>query len=104
MAAVLSKAEVKRNALLAFVDFHRRSTDGSFRVVKVSAEDMTSEIGREVNSFTEKDVECRPVRDGWICTIHHLHLSKTQKGIPRVFEYEVRDDPSKAIYDCKAVG
>jgi len=58
MAAVLSKAEVKRNALLAFVDFHRRSTDGSFRVVKVSAEDMTSEIGREVNSFTEKDVEC----------------------------------------------
>ena len=103
MPAVSGEAEVKRNALLAFLDFHRRSADGSFRVVKVSAEHMASEIGRELDSFTEKDVECQQVRDGWICTIRHLHLSKTQKGMPRVFEYKVRDDPSTAKYDCRAV-
>jgi hypothetical protein len=104
MPTVFSEAEVKRNALLAFFDFHRRFADGSFRVVKMSAKDLASEIGREPDSFTENDVECQQVRDGWICTVRHLHLSKTQKGMPRVFEYKVRDDPSTAKYDCRAVG
>jgi len=104
MPAVLSEAEVRRNALTSFLDFHRRSADGSFRVVKMSAKGLAPETGREVNSFAEKDVECQQVCDGWICTIRHLHLSKTQKGMPRVFEYEVRGDPSTAKYDCRAVG
>jgi len=102
MAAVFNEAEVKQNALLAFRDFHRRSADGSFRGAKISAGDMTSESDRDVDSFTQKDVECRQVPDGWVCTIHHLHLSKTQKGIPRIFEYKVGDDPTQAKYDCRS--
>jgi hypothetical protein len=54
-----------------------------------------------MDSFTEEDVECRQTRGGWTCIIQHLHISKTQKGMPHVFEYELEDDPTKARYDCK---
>jgi hypothetical protein len=64
----------------------------------------TLDLKRETGSFTEEDVECRQTRDGWVCVIHHLHMSKTQKGRLYVFEYEVKDDPTKARCDCKPTG
>jgi hypothetical protein len=97
----ISEELAKRNALLAFIDFHRQSVDTTTRVVKLPLDLAASHIGLETDSFTDKDVECRQTRDGWVCVIRHLHLSKTQKGMPHVFEYEIEDDPTKARYDCR---
>jgi hypothetical protein len=97
----ISEELAKRNALLAFIDFHRLSTDTTTRVVKLPLDRAASDIGLEMDSFTDRDVECRQTHDGWVCVIRHLHLSKTQKGMPHVFEYEIEDDPAKARYDCR---
>jgi len=101
MPTVLSEEEVERSALSAFIRFHRQSANGSIRIVKVPVEEATPEVGLEMDSFTEEDVKCRRTNGGWACTIQHLHLSKTQKGMPYVFEYEVEDDLRKATFRCK---
>jgi hypothetical protein len=104
MPTVLNELDAKRNALSAFLDFHRRFADTTTYVVRPPLERAAANLKLETDSFTEEDVECRHTRGGWVCVIHHLHMSKTQKGMPHIFEYEVRDDPSKARYDCKPTG
>ena len=104
MPAVLNEQDAKRNALSAFFDFHRESADATTQTMRPSLDRATLSLKRETDSFTEEDVECRQTRDGWVCVIHHLHVSKTQKGRPHIFEYEVKDDPTKARYDCKPTG
>jgi hypothetical protein len=97
----ISEELTRRNALLAFVEFHRQSTDGTTRVVKLPLDSAASDMVLETDSFTDRDVECRQTQDGWVCVISHLHLSKTQKGMPHIFEYEIQDDPAKARYECR---
>ena len=97
----ISRELAKRNALLAFIGFHRQSVDTITRVVRLPLNLAGSHIGVETDSFTDKDVECRQMHDGWVCLIRHIHLSKTQKGMPHVFEYEIEDDPTKSRYDCR---
>jgi hypothetical protein len=104
MPAVLNEQDAKRNALSAFVDFHRRSADTTTHAVRLPLDRATPGLEREMDSFTEEDVECRQMRNGWVCVIHHLHMSKTRKGMSHVFEYEVKDDPAKARCDCKPTG
>ena len=104
MPEVLNELDAKRNVLSAFVDFHRRSADTTTRAVRLPLDRAAPGLEREMDSFTEKDVECRQTHSGWVCLIQHLHMSKTQKGMPYIFEYEVRDDPTKARYDCKSTG
>jgi hypothetical protein len=101
MPTVLNELEAKRNTLAAFIHFHRQFADGMIRVVRMPVDGATPEVGLGMDSFTEGDVKCRQIHGGWACLIHHLHLSKTQKGMPHIFEYEVEDDPTKARYDCK---
>jgi hypothetical protein len=98
---IISEELAKRNALSAFVEFHRQSADATIRVVKFPLDSSASDMALERDSFTDKDVECRHTQDGWVCVIRHLHLSKTQKGMPHIFEYEIQDDPAKARYECR---
>jgi len=104
MSTVMSEMDAKRNALSAFVDFHRRSADTITHVVKVPLDQAAPDLKLEMDSFTEDDVECRQMPDGSVCVINHLHMSKTQKGMPHIFEYEIKDDPAKARYQCKPTG
>jgi len=104
MPIVLNELDAKRNALSAFVDFHRRSADTITHVVKLPLDQAPPDLKLETGSFTEEDVECRQMPDRWVCVIHHLHMSKTQKGMPHIFEYEVKDDTTKARYECKPSG
>jgi len=104
MPAVLNEQDAKRNALSAFVNFHRELADTTIHAVRLPLDRTTPGFEREMDSFTEEDVECRQTRNGWVCVIHHLHMSKTSKGMPHIFEYEVKDDPGKARCDCKPTG
>ena len=104
MPAVLNERDAKRNALSAFVSFHRELAGSTTHVVRLPLDPATRGLEREMDSFTEEDVECRQTRNGWVCVIHHLHMSRARKGMSHIFEYEVKDDPAKARYDCKPVG
>jgi len=104
MPAVLNEQNAKRNALSAFFDFHRELADTTTHAVRLPPDRAIPGLEREKDSFTEKDVECRQTGSGWVCVIHHLHMSKTSKGMSHIFEYEVKDDPAKAKCDCKPTG
>ena len=104
MPAVLNEQDAKRNALSAFVDFHRELADTTTHAVRLPLDRAPPGLEREMDSFTEEDVECRQTSNGWVCVIHHLHMSKTRKGMSHIFEYAVKDDPAKARCDCKPTG
>ncbi len=104
MPAVLSEQDAKRNAFSAFVNFHREIADTPTHAVRLPLDRATPGFEREMDSFTEEDVECRQTRNGWVCAIHHLHMSKTRKGMSHIFEYEGKNDPAKASCDCKPAG
>jgi len=104
MPAVLNEQDAKRNALSAFVDFHRELAGTTTQAVRLPLDRATRGLEREMDSLTEEDVKCRQTRNGWVCVIHHLHMSKTRKGMSHIFEYEVKDDPAKARCDCKLSG
>ena len=102
MPSALSRTEAKQNALSAFIRFHKESNQIT-RAVKMEPNDASRGVGTDTDIFTEEDVKCSLTRGLWVCLIYHLHLSRTQKGMPYVFKYVVQDNLLKAKFECKPI-
>ena len=101
MVAVISELEARRNALSMFIEFHKQPSEQPVRAVRFEPNGTSPTMGSAIDVFSETDVKCNRRNGSWICVIYHLHVSKTQKGMPHVFEYIIENDATKARFDCK---
>jgi hypothetical protein len=86
LPTAINELEARRNALSMFIEFHKQSTERSTRAVRFEPNGMSPTLGPGIDVFSEGDVKCNRTNGGWTCVIYHLHVSKTQKGMPYVFE------------------
>jgi hypothetical protein len=103
MPAVINETEARRNTLSSFIEFHRQSTERPLRAVRFEPNGTSPTAGSAIDMFSEADVKCNRKNGSWTCVIYHLHVSKTQKGMPHVFKYTVEDDPARARFECKPI-